>query len=377
MFNCRQLGEDLSLLIKDYRVDCSTPNHVMFEFLSAMVIVTAVAGVPVLCFYKLVAGRKHKDSLHDFAAIARKVCEECDLGDKVDEDMIRDIDMRQSFNFLLDAYRSRFYYWECIDLSRKAVLTGGIVLFGRGSVAQIFLAILISFGFFSAQMKFSPYRHWEDNWLKASTEAMIFCTIVVALVLETDLTTERVFDVHFYNYVLEGMFYLLVPVAFFVVVGIKVSNLWRDTEERDDSSDDIDLRRACSGRETKRKQAFLVQVRGDPNPDDMLVITWYVNELKDTQKQETEARKRVAEALPWSQSAGIDPRMTLEDQLAPTPQDHPAYERTRALAQWISVHEERDKIDQFLGTLHVLGRPVPGDSACFGATSSWGLCKPC
>jgi hypothetical protein len=41
---------------------------------------------------------------------------------------------------------------------RKCILTGALVLFGRGSIAQTFLALLISFIFFTAQIKYFPYR---------------------------------------------------------------------------------------------------------------------------------------------------------------------------------------------------------------------------
>ena len=46
-----------------------------------------------------------------------------------------------------------------VDLMRKCLLTGAIVLFGRGSVAQVTLALVLCFMFFALQMKLFPYRH--------------------------------------------------------------------------------------------------------------------------------------------------------------------------------------------------------------------------
>ena len=57
---------------------------------------------------------------------------------------------------------------------RKLMLVGMLVIAGRGSVAQLFLALVISFVSFSLQVKLTPYRHAEDNVLKAAVEMHIF-----------------------------------------------------------------------------------------------------------------------------------------------------------------------------------------------------------
>ena len=57
---------------------------------------------------------------------------------------------------------------------RKLMLVGMLVVAGRGSVAQLFLALVISFVSFSLQVKLTPYRHAEDNVLKAAVEMHIF-----------------------------------------------------------------------------------------------------------------------------------------------------------------------------------------------------------
>ena len=61
--------------------------------------------------------------------------------------------MGQDFSFLMDAYSFRHYYWEVLDLLRKFLLVGMVLLVGRGTVAQNFVALVLSFGFFALQMK--------------------------------------------------------------------------------------------------------------------------------------------------------------------------------------------------------------------------------
>ena len=57
---------------------------------------------------------------------------------------------------------------------RKLLLVGMLVVAGRGSVAQLFLALVISFASFALQVRMTPYRHAEDNLLKAAVEVHIF-----------------------------------------------------------------------------------------------------------------------------------------------------------------------------------------------------------
>ena len=45
---------------------------------------------------------------------------------------------------LYGQYETRFYYWECIEMIKKMMLTGGLVLLAPGSSAQILLGILIT-----------------------------------------------------------------------------------------------------------------------------------------------------------------------------------------------------------------------------------------
>ena len=46
---------------------------------------------------------------------------------------------------------------------RKLMLVGMLVMAGRGSVAQLFSAVIISFVSFSLQVKLEPYKHKVSN----------------------------------------------------------------------------------------------------------------------------------------------------------------------------------------------------------------------
>ena len=88
-------------------------------------------------------------------------------------------------------YVPAYLYWEALDMIRKLFLVGLILLVGRGSIAQLTCALLLSFGFFALQVKISPYKIAQDNTFRSATEFHVFIVIVCALVLEkTDVTRE-------------------------------------------------------------------------------------------------------------------------------------------------------------------------------------------
>ena len=101
---------------------------------------------------------------------------------------------------------------------RKLCLVGMLVVAGRGSVAQLFLAVVISFTSFSLQVKLEPYKHWEDNLFKAAVEVHIFLLVSVALVLKClrygEGAADEVLPIGFYDTVLIGSFVVGIPAGF-------------------------------------------------------------------------------------------------------------------------------------------------------------------
>jgi hypothetical protein len=92
-----------------------------------------------------------------------------------------------------------------------------LVVAGRGSVAQLFLAVVISFVTFSLQITLQPYKHWEDNLFKAAVEVHIFLLVSVALVLKClrygEGAADEVLPIGFYDTVLIGSFVVGIPVG--------------------------------------------------------------------------------------------------------------------------------------------------------------------
>ena len=67
---------------------------------------------------------------------------------------------------------------------RKLILVGLLVVVGRGSVAQLFVAVVVSVTLLAMQLVLQPYKHAEDNLFKAGVEIHICLTVTCALVLK-------------------------------------------------------------------------------------------------------------------------------------------------------------------------------------------------
>lgn len=121
------------------------------------------------------------------------------------------------YSSLTEAYvpTAHYVYWEAIDMLRKYFLVGVVVLAGRGSVAQVVFALVLSFFFFALHLKMWPMKTSEDNLLRASAEIHVFWTIVCAFVVKSDLSHEdKFFRQPFYDWCLVISFVVCIPVAF-------------------------------------------------------------------------------------------------------------------------------------------------------------------
>jgi hypothetical protein len=98
---------------------------------------------------------------------------------------------REIFEFLVADYKPEYYYYECVVLLKKLLLSGLLVFMDRGSMMQATMATFISLIFFTVQVRWMPYVEPNDNILSALAEAQVFVTLVLSIVLRSvDWKTE-------------------------------------------------------------------------------------------------------------------------------------------------------------------------------------------
>ena len=104
---------------------------------------------------------------------------------------------------------------------RKLLLCGILSLAGKGSTAQAFVAVALSFGFFAAQVQCCPCKLPSDNYLRAAVELQIFATSLVCLALKADQTNMTV-GREFYDWTLVVLFAVNIPIAFCCCLFLKL-----------------------------------------------------------------------------------------------------------------------------------------------------------
>ena len=153
---------------------------------------------------------------------------------------------------------------------RKLILVGMLTLVQQGSTVQICAGVAASFLFFAAHIHTMPYRHLEDNILKATTEVHLFVILLLVLTCKTDLESESV-NVEHYDLVVTGLFVVFVPVAALLCIGSK----WRHVAE-------IDIQASSLTTHTARLQAaFQRQIRGRDTDADRALLAQYISNVED------------------------------------------------------------------------------------------------
>ena len=116
---------------------------------------------------------------------------------------------------------------------RKLVLTGLITFLGKGTVSQLFVAIIVTFFFFCLHIACGPYRQGEDNVLKGCADLELFFVMLVTLVKKLGIEDEDAVtangneqneqpsetlppDAFIGDYLLPGDYDTMIVVSFFV-----------------------------------------------------------------------------------------------------------------------------------------------------------------
>ena len=92
---------------------------------------------------------------------------------------MKHLKVKATYGSIFEAYVPECYYFDLIDLVRRLILTGGLILIGHDeAVAQIFLGILISAMWLSLVLYAKPYASWWDTALSAVLSFSLLLTLV-------------------------------------------------------------------------------------------------------------------------------------------------------------------------------------------------------
>lgn len=123
VLNCRSLTHQLSVLVFDYSIDCSTQEHAAYQIASYILIAVFSVGVPVVLILALVKNNTAKRATFDspkMEYVCRRMMTELGKGELSDvETVFIDIKLGSRFGSLINAFRPGMFFFEALDMLRK------------------------------------------------------------------------------------------------------------------------------------------------------------------------------------------------------------------------------------------------------------------
>lgn len=194
LLNCRVLDENVEVLSADYSIDCNTSMHRFYATVSRILILTFSMGVPCGLIVVLVRNRQARLAQSDtprMEYITRRVMTELKLSDLSEvQAVIVDLKLGNRFGKIVNAYRPGMFITESLDMLRafvakpphlvphvltadshcagKLVMVGFLAVLDLGTTSQVVVGVALSFIFFAVSIKLMPFRHVEDNFLRAT-----------------------------------------------------------------------------------------------------------------------------------------------------------------------------------------------------------------
>jgi predicted outer membrane repeat protein len=152
MYACKELSETEGWHPDDFTIACNDSVHYFFLLLATIGVIVYPIGIPAGFMFIL-----HRDK--------RKT----DAGGTPSA----------SLEFLRVDYKPDCYYYECVTLAEKLLITGLLSFVEQGSIFQTFCGSCIAFYFFGHALYTWPFVHAMDNVLKIVAEAQLFLTLLI------------------------------------------------------------------------------------------------------------------------------------------------------------------------------------------------------
>lgn len=171
-FACRELCRDEKesfcnkYLRADYSIRCQGPkyNSLLIVTYISVVYVTALPAAAFIALWR-----------QQRATVAVQAA-------KISQEPGSNFEMITGLRFLFENYKARSWYWELVEMSRKVILTSGLVLVGRESRTYIGLALIIAGMYGMTFSWIKPIKDAFENRLMSTSLAVTVVNLVVGAV---------------------------------------------------------------------------------------------------------------------------------------------------------------------------------------------------
>ena len=174
LFKCTELDSELFVLVADMSMECSMTHGPWKNYatIGLISIIIYVLGIPISSWFIL---RQNKNALYNINHPKQE-------------------SMEREYGSLYLQYEPTYYWWESLEMVKKCLLTGGLVLVAPGSSAQVMFGALIALTFLLLVLKASPYEEDDDDKLQFIATLAILLTLLGGFALKTDNPEEGLYE---------------------------------------------------------------------------------------------------------------------------------------------------------------------------------------
>ena len=131
---------------------------------------------------------------------------------------------RSRWGYLYEAYNADDWYFEVVEMARKMILTGGLVLITPGSAVQTLLGICVCAAYLCVQINSQPFKSPRENNLCQMTAWQLFGTLLIGLWITTaKFAAEAGGDVAESNPYEEGVASAILLILYFFTLAVVVT----------------------------------------------------------------------------------------------------------------------------------------------------------
>jgi hypothetical protein len=171
LFKCREIMGTW-YLTADYRVVCEGEEYTSHVVMAVIGMLVYTLGIPCFIFVVLFRNRKylHKSRCHE-------------------DEMYKHVKVKKEYGSIYSDYTEDNYYFDLLDLLRRLLLTGALIIVGEQSNTQVFLGALLCLLWLLVVTVRRPYKAYWDNVLSILLSLQLVLIMLCGMALEMNRLT--------------------------------------------------------------------------------------------------------------------------------------------------------------------------------------------
>eukprot|EP00942_MAST-04A_sp_MAST-4A-sp1_P010810 g10810.t1 len=161
LLKCRHIGNTIHLEA-DFTIMCWEGDHAIAIVVGILCSIVYIFGIPIII-----------------------VCIVYINKDKLDHASTMTL-----FGPLYLSYERQYWYWESVEMLKKMVLAGGLVIVAPESSAQVLIGTLVTMSYLLVTVRFQPYDDQVEDNIQIITSIQILLYFIIGLVLRMDSEDE-------------------------------------------------------------------------------------------------------------------------------------------------------------------------------------------